>query len=195
MAALNCTPASLPIKRSEGRRLVQARRIRQDAREKQFWLSGRPQEMDRSSTGFQHARPCLFRRQTGRPRRWARSLSTSCLPRARGHRASCSRCQPQPPRSIRSSSCNETSPCLQSWRPRDSASGSFSDVHPGAARRTRRCRPRAAAQRGGRIGPRRRCRISPRARAPVIQFLGLGGDEPSAWLRTSACTRCLLRWG
>jgi hypothetical protein len=33
---MNCTPAWLPIKRSEGRRLVQALRIRQDAREKNF---------------------------------------------------------------------------------------------------------------------------------------------------------------
>jgi hypothetical protein len=31
-SGMNCTPASLPIKRSEGRRLAQALRIRKDAR-------------------------------------------------------------------------------------------------------------------------------------------------------------------
>jgi hypothetical protein len=33
---MNCTPALLPIKRREGRRLVQARRIRKDAGEEHF---------------------------------------------------------------------------------------------------------------------------------------------------------------
>jgi hypothetical protein len=39
-SGMNCTPASSPIKRSGGRRLVQARKIRKDASEKQLWRSG-----------------------------------------------------------------------------------------------------------------------------------------------------------
>jgi hypothetical protein len=65
-SGMNCTPASPPIKRNEGRRLASARQIRKDASGKQFGLSGLPQEMDGSSTGFQHPRRYVLRLRTGR---------------------------------------------------------------------------------------------------------------------------------
>jgi hypothetical protein len=70
-SGVNCTSAPLKIKRSKGRRrahILVARGLRTGAGENKFSLSGLPQEMHGSSTGFQQARhdPSAMRSIGGR---------------------------------------------------------------------------------------------------------------------------------